>query len=375
MDNNWIVENLTNAFGVWNSKMTEMWSLLTESPQTFKGGTIWQTIVTINGGMQAIGYGLLVLFFAIGIFRSASGFRDFQRPEHLLRHFIYFVLAKLGITYGMDLLVNIFDVCNGIVATAAGSIGGLTGASVALPQEIADAIGDVGFFASIPLWLVTLLGSLFITVLAFIMILTVYGRFFKIYMYAALSPVALASFAGEGTSHFGKAFLRSYVGVCMEGAVIVLACIIFSAFSSSGTLFGRGCVQSAGAGGPGQISRPHRKGNAWIIKETFMDNYREKIVRIVERELKRTEEYQQRRDEYGNEEYILGCIMVKGDAFPKEVIAHAFVEDMGLELQFQIWRDEPRIRQKQAMWYDLTLFDVERDFFGRLEQGYSILGP
>ena len=96
MDNNWIVENLTNAFGVWNSKMTEMWSLLTESPQTFKGGTIWQTIVTINGGMQAIGYGLLVLFFAIGIFRSASGFRDFQRPEHLLRHFIYFVLAKLG---------------------------------------------------------------------------------------------------------------------------------------------------------------------------------------------------------------------------------------------------------------------------------------
>ena len=104
-----------------------------------------------------------------------------------------------------------------------------------------------------------------------------------------------------------------------------------------------------------------------------MDNYREKIIRIVERELKRTEEYQQRRDEYGNEEYILGCIMVKGDAFPKEVIAHAFVEDMGLELQFQIWRDEPRVRQMQAMWYDLTLFDVEGDFFGKLEQGYSIL--
>ena len=182
MDNNWIVENLTNAFTTWNSKMTEMWSLLTESPQTFKGGTIWQTIVTINGGMQAIGYGLLVLFFAIGIFRSSASFREFQRPEQVLRHFIYFVLAKLGITYGMDLLVNVFDVCNGIVATAAGSVGGLTGASVALPQEIVDAIGDVGFLASIPLWLVTLLGSLMITVLAFIMILTVYGRFFKIYI-------------------------------------------------------------------------------------------------------------------------------------------------------------------------------------------------
>lgn len=104
-----------------------------------------------------------------------------------------------------------------------------------------------------------------------------------------------------------------------------------------------------------------------------MDNYREKIIRIVERELKRTEEYRRRHDEYGNEEYILGCIMVKGDAFPKEVIAHAFVEDMGLELRFQIWRDEPQIGQKQAMWYDLTLFDVEGDFFGKLGQGYSIL--
>ena len=235
MDNNWIVDNLTNAFNTWNGKLTEMWSLLTQSPETFKGGTIWQTMVTINGGMQAIGYGLLVLFFAIGIFRSSASFREFQRPEHIFRHFIYFVLAKLSITYGMDLLVNIFDVCNGIVSTAAGSVGGLTGASVVLPDEIAGAIGDVGFLASIPLWLVTLLGSLIITVLAFIMILTVYGRFFKIYMYAALSPVALASFAGEGTSHFGKAFLRSYVGVCMEGAVIVLACIIFSAFASSGT--------------------------------------------------------------------------------------------------------------------------------------------
>ncbi len=235
MNNNWIVENLTNAFATWNDKMAELWSLLTESPQTFKGGAIWQTIVTINGGMQAIGYGLLVLFFAIGIFRSSASFREFQRPEHILRHFIYFVLAKLGITHGMSLLVDIFRICGGIIATAAGSIGGLPGTSVALPAEIAAAIEDVGFLASIPLWLVTLLGSLLITVLAFVMILTVYGRFFKLYLYAALSPIALASFAGEGTSRFGKAFLRSYIGVCMEGVVIVLACIIFSAFASGGT--------------------------------------------------------------------------------------------------------------------------------------------
>lgn len=234
MDNNWIVENLENALLTWNDKLSEMWSLLTESPQTFKGGTIWQTIVTIHGGIQAIGYGLLVLFFAISIFKSTATFRDFQRPEYVFKHFIYFILAKLGITYGMDLMTNIFAVCNGVVAAVANSVGGMTGAAATLPAEITAAIGEVGFLASIPLWLVTLLGSLFITILSYIMILTVYGRFFRMYMYAALSPVALASFAGENTSSFGKAFLKSYVGVCMEGAVIVLACIIYSAFASSG---------------------------------------------------------------------------------------------------------------------------------------------
>lgn len=235
MEDNWIVGNLENAFATWNDKLAEMWSLLTESPQAFKGGTIWNTIVSINDGLQAVGYGLLVLFFAISLFRSTASFRDFQRPEYAVKHLIFFVAAKVAITYGMDLMTSIFEICAGIIATAAGSVGGLTGASVTLPTEIAEGVADVGFWASIPLWLVTLLGSLFITVLAFIMILTVYGRFFKIYMYAALSPVALASFAGESTSSFGKAFLKSYIAVCMEGAVIVLACIIFSAFASSGT--------------------------------------------------------------------------------------------------------------------------------------------
>jgi hypothetical protein len=159
VDNNWIVDNLENALTTWNDKLAEMWTLLTESPQTFKGGTFWSTVTTINVAMQAIGYGLLVLFFAISIFKSSATFRDFQRPEYVFKHFIYFILAKLGITYGMDLMVNIFDVCNGIVATAASSVGGITNASAALPPEIITAIEDVGFLASIPLWLVTLLAA------------------------------------------------------------------------------------------------------------------------------------------------------------------------------------------------------------------------
>ena len=95
------------------------------------------------------------------------------------------------------------------------------------------AIEDCSFFESIPLWAVTLIGSLIITVLSFIMIMTVYGRFFKLYLYVAMAPIPLSTFAGEPTQNIARSFLKSFCGVCLEGAIIVLACIIFSLFASS----------------------------------------------------------------------------------------------------------------------------------------------
>ena len=135
-------------------------------------------------------------------------------------------------------MLNIFSICNGVVSDMAAGMGGISQAMVTLPGEMQSAIENVGFLASIPLWLVTILGSLFITVLSFVMILTVYGRFFRIYMYTALAPLPLASFAGESTQSVGISFVKSYIGVCLEGAVIVLACIIYSAFVSTPTVTG-----------------------------------------------------------------------------------------------------------------------------------------
>lgn len=236
MSDNWIVGNLQSAFATWNDKLSEMWSLITTTPQEFRGGGIWTTITNINNGMVAVGYGLLVLFFAMGIFQSAASFKDFQRPEFALRHFVRFAAAKIAVGSALEVMTTIFSICGGIVQSVMGSVGGMASASVTMPQEMIDTIEDVGFLASIPLWLVTLLGSLFITVLSFILIMTVYGRFFRLYFYTALAPLPLASFAGEGTSFAGKAFLKSYIGVCMEGVVIVLACLVFSAFMSGSSV-------------------------------------------------------------------------------------------------------------------------------------------
>ncbi len=229
----WIIDNLNNALDTWNGKLAEIWQLLTQSPETFKGGDIWNVITAIHGALQAVGYALLVLFFVVGVMKTCGSFTEVKKPEHALKLFIRFALAKGVITYGLDLMIALFTIVQGVISTIMNSAGFGTAQQTTLPQEIIDAINNTGFWDSIPLWAVTLIGGLFITVLSFIMIMSVYGRFFKLYLYTAIAPIPLASFAGEPTQNIGKSFLKGYAAVCLEGAIIVLACIIFSVFASS----------------------------------------------------------------------------------------------------------------------------------------------
>lgn len=230
---NWVVENLQKALETWNDKLGEIWLLITQSPEEFKGGAIWNVITNIHGALQAIGYSLLVLFFVIGIMRTCGNFAEVKRPEVAVKMFIRFILAKAAISYGLEIMMGLFDIVQGIIAKIMATSGLATTSRMVLPDSIIQSIEDCGFWESVPLWAVTLIGSLFITVLSFIMIMTVYGRFFKIYLYTAIAPVPLSSFAGESTSSIGKSFIKSYAGVCLEGAIIVLGCIIFSIFADS----------------------------------------------------------------------------------------------------------------------------------------------
>jgi len=230
---NWGVENLNSALGTWNEKLAEIWQLVTQSPTEFRGGGIWHVIADIHGALQAIGLALLVLFFVIGVVKTCGSFAEVKKPEHALKLFIRFALAKGVVTYGLELMMALFTIAQGIISTIMSSAGFGTTSQAVLPQAIVQAVEECSFLASIPLWAVTIIGSLFITVLSFIMILSVYGRFFKLFLYTAIAPVPLASFAGEPSQSIGKAFLKSYAAVCLEGVIIILACVIFSAFASA----------------------------------------------------------------------------------------------------------------------------------------------
>jgi len=230
----WIIDNLEYALRVWNDKLAELWGLLTQSPETFRGGAVWSVMMNIHGAVRAIGLALLVLFFVVGVMKTMGSFAELKRPEVAVKMFIRFAIARAAVVYGLELMMALLSIVQGLMSTIMATSGlANSEAATVLPTEITTAINNTGFLESIPLWAVTLLGGLFITVLSFIMIMSVYGRFFRIYLYTALAPVPLSTFAGEPSQNVGKAFIKSYCAVCLEGAVIVLACVIFSIFAST----------------------------------------------------------------------------------------------------------------------------------------------
>ena len=233
MSDNWVVGNLQNTIDTWNSKLSEIWTIVTQSPTEFRDGQIWKVILDIHGAVQAIALALLVLFFVVGVMKTCGSFAEVKKPEHALKLFIRFALAKGVVTYGLELLMAIFNIIQGLVQTIMNSAGFGGATKTVLPNEIIEAIESCGFFESIPLWAITIIGGLFVTVLSFIMILSVYGRFFKIYLYTAIAPIPLSTFAGELSQSVGKSFIKSFCAVCLEGAIIILACVIFSLFASS----------------------------------------------------------------------------------------------------------------------------------------------
>ena len=224
---NWIIDNIMNALSVWNAKLQEIWLLITQSPESFKGGGIWNMVVSINGALKAIGFALLVLFFVVGVMKTCGSFAEVKRPEHAAKLFIRFILAKAVVGYGLDLMMALFRIVQGVISTTMNTAGLTTQAAVTMPEEMTAAIQALTFWQSIPAWAVSLIGSLVIVVLSFVMIVSVYGRFFKLYLYTAIAPIPLSSFAGEPSANIGKSFLKSYAAVCLEGG------IIFSVFVSS----------------------------------------------------------------------------------------------------------------------------------------------
>ena len=214
--------------------LNKMWAILTTSPQNFKGGAIWNVITSINGVLGAIGTALLVLFFTVGVIKTCGSFAELKKPETAVKVFIRFAIAKYLIDNCLKLMVNFVTIVQGVISkiTASNPIG--TALEFTIPSSVQSTFDGIGILdGAIPIWAVCFIAHIALIIISIVLLLTVYGRFFRIYMYTAIAPIPLSTLAGQPTENIAKSFLKSYAGVCMQGVVIVLACIIFTAYSAS----------------------------------------------------------------------------------------------------------------------------------------------
>lgn len=227
----WALSTLEGAFENWNIKLTELWGLLTQSPESFRGGQIWNIIVAIHNTMQAIGLATLVVFFFLGVLRTGS-YLELQRPQQAFRLVLRFALAYTLVVYGMDIMLKLVAFGQGLVSEVMIS-SGLTTAAQTVPETMRYAVSSLSLLQAALFWVLGLVASICTTVMSIIILLQVYGRFFKLYIFIVISPIPLSASAGEGTESITRSFIKSFALVCLEGLIVVLACIIFSSFAAS----------------------------------------------------------------------------------------------------------------------------------------------
>lgn len=226
---------LDHAVNMFNKFMGETWNMLTTGLEDFMGGSIWRVMSTINNGLIAGGLALLVVFTFMGVIKSTVSLAELKRPEAAVRVFVRFIFAKALITYGATFMLYVFDIVQAAVLTINRYAGTFTKAAV--PKKIAEAMDEPSAIfdpiISILMGAVGLISWLVIVIVSIVILISVYGRFFRLYMYTAISPLMLSTLGGEPTQQVGIGFIKNYIAVCLEGVVITIACIIYISISKN----------------------------------------------------------------------------------------------------------------------------------------------
>lgn len=225
------LDNLQSALDKWTAKYGEIFNILTTSPEDFQGGVIWGIVSNILTVLQGIGVSLLIIFFFYGLIKSGIDYRDvFRNPKNAVFIFLRVLIANFFVVHSLEILLYILQIIQGIMAKVQTATTAIT---FTVPENIKTALESADFWASIGALIMSLIASFIISALSLIIIILVYGRFFKIFLLTAIAPIPLAGYASEQTESIGNNFMKSYIGECLRGVIIIVACLIFSAFAVS----------------------------------------------------------------------------------------------------------------------------------------------
>lgn len=227
------VENIENSLTQWYESLEHLMDMITTDPLSVgRVGTLVNSM--INLVTKPVGDAVIVLCFFLGIFGTAATMAEAKRPEAAVRLFVRTAVAGAFVSSGYTFVRRILDISLALLGDLNGLsyVGISAGDAPKIPDEVKNAIHNMTFPGNIGVFIIGLIGSLAITVCGFVVLLTVYGRWFKIYMYMIISPIPLATFASKSTQQVGIQFLRNYFAATLEGVVMLLAVWAYKQFES-----------------------------------------------------------------------------------------------------------------------------------------------
>lgn len=240
-----IANYLKGVLAIFNKLMEQVVDILTTGPDAFSDSLCNMT-ESVSNGFQAIGSTLVILFFFMNIISTYSSMTEMKRPEIIFKELFRLVICNLVVVNAFPLIMKITTAGNSIILSGYNTAWYFTGvfAGFNMDSSLEQALAEQDFgilnlgIAQIVTLLISNVLLLVIAIAAIYILVIAYGRIFKCYMYMAIAPLPLSTFACRNTSEVGKHFLKSYCGVMLQGLILVLAMLIFSVFFQSGVAFG-----------------------------------------------------------------------------------------------------------------------------------------
>lgn len=232
---NWILSTLQASIAFFNSWMSQLYDVLMLDPISYQNGAIWATVSKIYDALMGPAVSILTIGFYVALIHDSGEFIKTRHFGSVVWTFILLCITASLLLGGKYILLLIFWCFKEILQAVTGPNGTnfLDLSWVELPKQVKLATSGLGATKATLFFIVVLIFALVIMVCSFTIIMVVYGRLFNIYLHLAVAPLALAcGAAGPFRSTF-VSYLKSFVGVCLQGVVIVIVCMVFSAFANN----------------------------------------------------------------------------------------------------------------------------------------------
>lgn len=169
--------------------------------------------------VSPVGEALIVLFFLIELIDKTT--KDNFSVEHFFKLMLKVVIAKFLIENGWDILTGCINVGSNLAGAITSDPKGLTSKSKVLDQyakeiQETNTIGNLGMIIQ---WF---LPWVFAWISKMICIVICWGRMIELGVRAVTAPISMADIFQDGTHSGGFRYLRKFLGVCLQAAVIMI---------------------------------------------------------------------------------------------------------------------------------------------------------